>query len=322
MNTPDTTQSHLLNRLLQRQVAHLEAENAALKLHLARLEVRVTDSTERHYAINHSLADEISRATTEAQSLSVDTERAATHHIQTLHDHHLLLNDSTDDIQREHEQLLQQLQAFYGTVQTVKTQAKRDVALVVRRATHEQELLLRQLAALYDNEGNLNVTVANAYSTAQSVLQQAGEFRGEIGTTLAHTQDRHIARTTPIHDTSRALVVCLHDTRVAIEELRQALEASLASPPLPVAASPTPPPLVPSQQDDRVLETARRAFASQQTAPRETPTAPRPILKPSAEPSTVPTPLLAVQGTRPLLPIGIALMAFVVVVTAMMLWGI
>ena len=77
MSVPHHTQSHLLNRILQRQISQLESHNASLKARVARLETRVSDSTAKQRALGGTAADDLTRATQESETLSRETERAA-----------------------------------------------------------------------------------------------------------------------------------------------------------------------------------------------------------------------------------------------------
>lgn len=323
MPTPQPTQSHLLNRLLQRQISQLESENATLKVRVAKLESRVTDSTAKHRALNGSAADDVARATAESQTISRETERAAKLMVQQLrHPHHRLL-EVAQDLRHEQTRMEHAIKEFYSTLDTLPSHAKRDAAALIRTAHAHQESLLAQLAELYDTNGLLRHSETQTRLNARRVEEQATAHRRQLTGAIMRDQRQHTARLTHAHDQARALVQLLASTAESIAKLQATLQYT------PPAAVPTPEPTTPALQgarmntphhEDKVLETARLGMAEEAT-PLSTP-----VLKPVAPVIRAPYDnesyralpkngiLTVPTKSRPLLQIGIGLAAFVVLV--------
>lgn len=323
MPTPHPTQSHLLNRLLQRQINQLESENATLKVRVAKLESRVTDSTAKQRAINGTAADDVARATTESQTISRETERAAKLMVQQLrHPQHRLL-EVAQDLRHEQLRLQHAITEFYSTLDTLPNHAKRDAAALIRTAHARQESLLAQLAELYDANGLLRLSETETRLNARRVEEQATVHRRQLTAAIERDQHHHLARLTHAHDQARTLVQLLASTAESITKL----QATLQHEPHAAVSSleATVPPLhgirvITPHHEEKVLETARRGIAEEATP------APSPVLKPAALVIRAPYDnesyrALPKNGivtmpakSRPLLQIGIGLAAFVVLV--------
>jgi hypothetical protein len=327
MSTPRPTQSHLLNRLLQRQISQLESENATLKVRVAKLESRVTDSTAKHRAINGTAADDIARANIECQTISRETERTAKLMVQHLRHSQNRLLEVTQDLHHEQKRLAHAIGEFYSTLDTLPSHAQRDAAALVRTAHARQESLLAQLAELYDSNGLLRHSETQTRLNARQVEEQATAHRRQITTAIEREQNRHAARLTHAQDQARVLVQLLATTSESITKLQAAIqsESHAVVPATPSAAKtvrPTPVSLanVTPHHEERVLETARRGIAEEATP------APSPVLKPFAPVIRAPYDnesyralpksgaVIIPTKSRPFLQIGITLAAFVIVV--------
>lgn len=328
MSTPQPTQSHLLNRLLQRQISQLESENATLKARVAKLETRVTDSTAKQRAINGTAADDITRATAESQTLSRETERAAKLMVQQLQHPQNRLVEVAKEVQHEQKRLAHVLTEFYNTLDTLPNHAKRDVAALVRTAHSRQESLLAQLAELYDPNGLFRHSESQTRLNARQVEEQASAQRHQLTKAMEREQSRHTAKLTYAHEQARELVQLLNRTTEQLLKLQTAIQKEPVVPTEPTpTAKPAPSPAknltAMAQHEEQVLETARRAIAEDATPP------PTPALtpKPKAPGAMVRAPydnesyrampksggVVVPPRPRPLLQIGIALVAFVVV---------
>jgi hypothetical protein len=328
MSTPQPTQSHLLNRLLQRQIGQLESENATLKARVAKLETRVTDSTAKQRAINGTAADDITRATVESQTVSRETERAAKLMVQQLQHPQNRLVEAAKEVQHEQKRLAHVLTEFYSTLDTLPNHAKRDVAALIRTAHTRQESLLAQLAELYDPNGLFRHSESQTRLNARQVEEQATAHRQHLTKAIEREQSRHSAKLTYAHEQSRELSQLLNRTTEQILKLQAAIQKEPTTLPEPTpAAKPTPTPTKATvstpHHEEQVLETARRAIAEDATPPPAPAVAPKPktagamVRAPYDNESYRAVPKSGAVAVpprpRPLLQIGIALAAFVVV---------
>lgn len=325
MPTPHPTQSHLLNRLLQRQISQLESENATLKARVAKLESRVTDSTAKQRAINGSAADDVARASAESQTISRETERMAKLLVQQLRHPQNRLLEVANDIRHEQARLAHAIGEFYNTLETLPSHAQRDAAALVRTAHARQESLMAQLAELYDNNGLLRHSETQTRLNARRVEEQATAHRRHMTAAVERDQSHHNTRLAHAHDQARALVQLLATTAESITKLQAAIQNEHpATPTAPTVAKTMRPAngvsMTTPHHEEQVIETARRGIAEEAT-----PT-PVPLLKPAVPVIRAPYDnesyralpkngvMLVPTKSRPLLQIGIVLAAFVVIV--------
>ncbi len=263
MPTPQPTQSHLLNRLLQRQISQLESENATLKVRVARLESRVTDSTAKHRALNGNAADDVARATSESQTITRETERAAKLMVQHLqHSEHRLLTVAKE-LRGEQTRLEQAIRGLYSTLETLPSQSKRDAAALIRSAHAHQENLLAQLAELYDDNGLLRHSETETRLHARRLEEQATAHRRQLTRAVERDQRLHTVRMTHAHDKVQEAAKLLASNTDSILKLLAALQtqprgveasADAVSPSVHRGRISSP------HHEDKVLETARKGI--------------------------------------------------------------
>lgn len=332
MAAPHHTQSHLLNRILQRQISQLESENATLKARVARLESRVTDSTAKHRAIKESAADDITNAAAECQSISREAERVAKVMVEQLRHPQNRLAEVAQDIRHEQARLARAISEFYATLDGLPGHAKRDAAAMIRSAHVHQERLLAELTELYDAEGMLRTSDSESRIRARRIEAQAAGLRRQLTSGIEREHQRHTARITHAHEQARALVQALATCRESITRLQGNVQKKDAEPRAGTtvaaakAARPARPDLVSSNtphQEEKVIEIARRALEDEpnpSTPPVQVSRAAAPaITRIQYDTDTVGAlpqndVAIAPARPRPYLQIGLGLAAFVVLV--------
>lgn len=200
------TKSHLLRRLLQRQVEQLEAEKAALQDEVVRLEQgvlppQVAESSEEE----NGFRAQTEAVLVEVRLLNSQARREAAFTLKmTRHEQEKVLKDLNELLQ-EGARLQSLLQEAVEAVHALDEQVQGRTILLVREANLKQERLIIEARSLYRGRGSdptlrdqkrmkLTALAGRANEEVERLKREAHEVREQLVAEIAslHHESQHL----------------------------------------------------------------------------------------------------------------------------------
>lgn len=207
------TKSHLLRRLLQRQVEHLETENVELKKQIGQLEVQLTHSTERHEALRGGMREAIAQTVAAVRSVSSGAQLEADITLKVARSRQQKLLALLTEIAEQEAALDRMMDEAVEGIAAIEEQVQSSRALLLRDAHQRQEQLTANVERLYEAEGNLRLPIAEARDAAQAVQERAQLEATSVREEAVQERERLLAR--------------LDGLEASAEQLRRALATTL-----------------------------------------------------------------------------------------------
>lgn len=284
MNEMHLTKSHLLRRLLQRRVELLENERATLRAQVEVLESRLSESAaaappqdEAGVNLNHTLQ--------QVRAIGERAQAEATLTLRITRQEQEQLASQIALLQQESQQLRHLVTESVEGVNSILEQAQGSAARLVREAHLQQEQLGLEVERLYQDGSR--PTRADLRRAAFMIDEQAQQAVHQIEQEAQAERSRLLADVATLRQHSEqlheALAIALERahaiTRQTERDTQRAIEAepqSEALPPLARKAQqhsgaqpssrPRPYHTMPSQNEDLILQKARRSMQAAQRA--------------------------------------------------------